>query len=657
MQKKEMEIQNGKVNGMETTSKLFGSLDFFKTTALKIFPLVGYSNGNTDYKTAKTPAVKWKNSPGLSLQDAQTWIEQKGWVGLVIPPGFILIDVDDQNTGETLYRAFQDEGLHCISIKTPNGYQFLFHDIGRVKYQAAKMLTIGGLVVDYRLSGSGYTVLPTENTEGREVIHIPEEELDPMPLMFISARRFKDKDTPLIIPIGEGCRNDVLFRDVTSRMQGLNQAHRLGLTEQDRLGVVVEINRFFCDPSLPYREVESLFRSAERYIEEPIEEEQPENLLDSLMRWNDFYDLNITTEYLLEGLIPKGGITLLFSRGGLGKTSLMLQVCQAIAEGIPFGELQTIRTPVYYIDFENPLTFLKERIEKIGKTDNLYVWHISNSPMPPRLDSKEWELYKKLPPGLAVIDTLRAGHLLDENNSKDMALIVSRLKELREIGFTVLLLHHTPKGNEGIYKGSTAILDLADHVLGLEILKETDDDVEFDPNKTYRLSTRIKTRYEPHSIYLTFNPEIKGFELAKDPDIEKMEEVAGILKGIKEPIKQKDLIEKIKDECDYPTGEIRKVLRKGTDVYWTVTKGEKNAMLYSVIQFSTLYIGQKTEKQEITSLETPKNTPYIDTPETPVSGELFSSLKGSQKTKKQDFDKDFPPEIEDDLPKAEKWGF
>jgi RecA-family ATPase len=381
---------------------------------------------------------------------------------------------------------------------------------------------------------------------------------------------------------------------------------------------------------------EELLKFADEYLM-PTSEDKEENLLTHLMKWNDFFELNIKAEYLLEGLIPKGGITLLFSRGGLGKTSLMLQVSRAIAEGISFGELQTIKTPVYYIDFENPLIFLKERIEKIGRSENLYVWHISNNPMPPRLDSKEWELYRKLPPGLLVFDTLRAGHLLDENNSRDMALIVSRLKELREKGFTIVLLHHTPKGNDAIYKGSTAILDLADHVLGLEALNDTEDDTEFDPTKTYRLATHKKTRYEPHKIYLVFNRDIKGFEFSKDPDIEKMEDILGILRDSKESTKQKDLIEKIKNEYDFSTGEIRRLLRKGTGTYWEVTRGDKNAMLYSVFQNSS-YIDQKTEKQKISIQENPKNTLQGNTTETLAHSEFSSFFNGFQKTEKQDND-------------------
>lgn len=310
------------------------------------------------------------------------------------------------------------------------------------------------------------------------------------------------------------------------------------------------------------------------------------DLLSSLLKWNDILSLDVKTEYLLDKLLPKGSITLLFGRGGIGKTSLCLQIARAIAEGMPYGDLQTIKTPVYYTDFENPLSVLKQRVENIGASDNLWVWHISNTPQPPRLDSKEWELFKQLPAGLLIFDTLRASHLADENNSQDMAIVISRLKELREIGFTILLLHHTPKGNEGIYKGSTALLDLVDHVLSIESVKDADGEpIEFDRDNLYRLGVRIKTRYEPHHVFLKFNPDIKGFEFAKDPDLEKIEDIYEILKTSPEGLKQKELKERVKNELDLAEGEIRKLLKKGEGITWEVKRGgsgkENRALIYT----------------------------------------------------------------------------
>ncbi|OGP65589.1 MAG: hypothetical protein A3K22_03530 [Deltaproteobacteria bacterium RBG_16_42_7] len=310
------------------------------------------------------------------------------------------------------------------------------------------------------------------------------------------------------------------------------------------------------------------------------------DLLSSLLKWNDILGLDVKTEYLLDKLIPKGSITLLFGRGGIGKTSLCLQIARAAAEGMSFGDLNTIKTPVYYIDFENPLSVLKQRVENIGQSDNLWVWHISNTLQPPRLDTKEWELYKQLPAGLLIFDTLRASHLADENNSQDMAVVIARLKELREIGFTILLLHHTPKGNEGIYKGSTALLDLVDHCLSIESVKDADGEpIEFDKDNLYRLGVRIKTRYEPHHVFLKFNPDIKGFEFAKDPDIERIDDIYEILKTHPEGLKQKELKERVKNELDLAEGEIRKLLKKGEGLTWEVRRGgsgkENRALIYT----------------------------------------------------------------------------
>jgi len=381
-------------------------------------------------------------------------------------------------------------------------------------------------------------------------------------------------------------------------------------------------------------ELIELIKQSPEWIEEP-----PKSLLSSLLKWNDILALDVKTEYILEKLIPKSSITLLFGRGGIGKTSLMMQIARAIASGISFDILQVIQSPVYYIDFENPLAVLKERVEKIGQSDNLYVWHISNEIQPPKLDSIEWIRYKELPPGLLIIDTLRASHLSDENDSKPMSAIMGRLKELREMGFTILLLHHTPKGNENTFKGSTALLDLCDHVLGLEEVKDLDGEtIEFDCQNLYKLGTRIKTRYEPYSIYLTFNPEIKGFSIAVDPDIEKMEGIRELLCNSPEPLKQKALRERIKTDLDLPDKETRKLLRKGTGIYWNTEKGEKNSTIYipinSVCQFvSHIYSGQ-TEKQESPQRESLTNRPLLDSTQTLANTEFGSFSKGTGQTEK-----------------------
>ncbi|MBF0541239.1 MAG: AAA family ATPase [Nitrospirae bacterium] len=319
---------------------------------------------------------------------------------------------------------------------------------------------------------------------------------------------------------------------------------------------------------------EALLEMDEKYINKDEPESRP--LIDSLLKWNDILKLDVHIEYILEGLIPSCSIILLFGRGGIGKTSLLMQAARSIAEGLPIWGLKTIKTPVYYIDFENPLAVLKERAEKIGQSDNLFVWHICNEIQPPRLDSNDWKRYKELPAGLLIIDTLRAANLSDENDSRQMALIMQRLKELRELGFTIILLHHTPKGNDNTYKGSTVLLDLADHILGMEEIKSGEERVEFDADNIYKLGVRIKTRYNPFEIFLRFNPDIKGFEIAQSPQDDDFHKIYDLIIGLindkgELPIQSEIIAKAIKD-LKLTNKKVRSLLNSGEGKYWKSKK-------------------------------------------------------------------------------------
>ena len=500
--------------------------------------------------------------------------------------------------------------------------------------------------IDLRSEG-GYVVAPPSiHPSGAQYQWVKGKSLDDLPLaelpeiILVKSPEEKTPLRELYQGVPEGQRNDTLARLTGSWVND-------GLTLNECFENAHLWNSKNPLPLLQ-KEIETTVRSIfekhhrdKRGADSEQTDKQPSCLLDSLLKWNDILNLDVSIEYILEKLIPKNSITLLFGRGGIGKTSLCMQIARAIASGTPFDTLQTIQAPVYYIDFENPLAVLKDRVEKIGQSENLYVWHISNEIQPPKLDSTGWELYKQLPPGLLTIDTLRASHLSDENDSKPMSAIMGRLKELREIGFTILLLHHTPKGNENTFKGSTALLDLCDHVLGLEEVKDFDgESIEFDCQNLYKLGTRIKTRYEPYSIYLTFNPEIKGFNVAVDPNIEKMEGIHEILRQSPEPLKQKELRERIKNDMDLSDKEVWRLLKKGTGLYWNIEKGSKNATLYIPLK-SCFSVFQplnthKTEKQKSEESETVKNRTLSDISQTLDSSEFGSFSEGGQKTEKQE---------------------
>lgn len=224
--------------------------------------LTGWHNNN-DYNRAKTPFSNNGQWNYVSNGEDAELISKGHWLGVVIPPGYIVVDIDSNEKGKIVYEGLLQAGNSFGAIKTPNGYQSFFKDSGRVQKQSSKFLTVCGIVCDYRLASKGYIVLPSENTPEREVIHYPESPLDPMPLCFIPVRRKKetDEETEKIL---EGFRDDALFSHA-SKIREWNIAFRLNLSYEEKRQCLSEVNQIFCYPPLSGRDIDRIVDSSERY--------------------------------------------------------------------------------------------------------------------------------------------------------------------------------------------------------------------------------------------------------------------------------------------------------------------------------------------------------------------------------------------------------
>lgn len=206
-----------------------------------------------------------------------------------------------------------------------------------------------------------------------------------------------------------------------------------------------------------------------------------------------------------------------------------------------------------------------------------------------------------------------------------MAMIMLRLKELRDLGFTILILHHTAKSNDRVYKGSTAIFDLCDHNLSLHKVKKgsyapdeaSENDSEDSEDYCYRLGTRDKTRYEPFHIFLEFDIEKGCFVIAPDPDTETLEEIHSLLVG-KEPLKTNDIFEIVKKEMGIKgKGKLTRLLKKGIGKYWKDTKDiiDNKTIRYRVLNHQSIspgYIEQDYRTNEKTLVQTNGTNAYTE---------------------------------------------
>jgi len=329
------------------------------------------------------------------------------------------------------------------------------------------------------------------------------------------------------------------------------------------------------------------------------------SLFDQLPTWNEMREMEINVEWVVDKIIPAQAITVFFGRGGIGKSWLSFDMARSIGNGIPFLERITKRRPVVIVDFENPLSVIKSRTEKLGEAENVIFWKGA-----PKFDTSDWEKYKEFPKDAVLIfDTLRASHSGDENDSRDMARVMDRVKQLRDSGFTIILIHHTAKGAGNSAKGSTAIVDMADHALNLSIPNSSkpngnyqDETQEVGPDTIYRFGWRDKTRFEPFECFLNLNTE-RGFELAPDPKENQLKEMRNLLNNTG-PKPKTEFVKLVHSEMGISEARVRDLISRGDGKYWELEKGAHNRQLVKPIQFSSFHDPIGSEKLKIWQTET-----------------------------------------------------
>lgn len=248
----------------QKTKETVDLVRLFPYSPIKVIKLLGFSQFNKEhdydhrYQAAKRPFMKgWQqmDKPGLNNEDSITWVNQGGWVGLVIPKGIVVVDIDDPQEGEIIYQALLAEQLNFHAIKTVRGYQFFFKDNGKIKGQDATVLMAAGCVGDYRLAERGQIVLPSDNTKGREWVRIIDGQLSEMPIYFERLKKLNKEERPFPIPMNEGGRNNTLY------------AHACRLVEfrygQEEIHEIMSFtNKYFFFPPLENREYIATLRSA-----------------------------------------------------------------------------------------------------------------------------------------------------------------------------------------------------------------------------------------------------------------------------------------------------------------------------------------------------------------------------------------------------------
>ena len=177
-------------------------------------------------------------------------------------------------------------------------------------------------------------------------------------------------------------------------------------------------------------------------------------------------------DWLLDGIIPAGAITLLSGASGIGKSMVTLALVGKVLTGGKFlGKLCTQR-PVLILDRENSLSVVRDRIDlfAIDWSPALHYWGIWNEQLyrSPDPGSEVFRAFAQQRP-LIVVDSLVAFHPGSEQDATETRSFLQVFRNLVAVGATVLIIHHTGKGDTTKdYRGSSDIAAAVDAAFAVE---------------------------------------------------------------------------------------------------------------------------------------------------------------------------------------------
>lgn len=171
------------------------------------------------------------------------------------------------------------------------------------------------------------------------------------------------------------------------------------------------------------------------------------------------------TEFLIEGLVPVGGIALLSAKPKCGKSVLAQNMALEIARGGEILGRRCRQGPVLYLAMEERRETLLDRFRALGATHELPIhFRIGRAPQ----EAMAWLLdaAMTLRPALVIIDTLV--RLIRLENIERYGATSNALEPLlalsREHGIAQLWLHHNNKSGDttNSVSGSNAIVAAVD---------------------------------------------------------------------------------------------------------------------------------------------------------------------------------------------------
>jgi hypothetical protein len=191
------------------------------------------------------------------------------------------------------------------------------------------------------------------------------------------------------------------------------------------------------------------------------------------------------TSWLIKGLLPAGGMCVLFGASSVGKTFIALDLALTIAQGLPWRGRRVRRVGVVYLAAEAGAGITK-RLQAFQKHHGVDLADVPFGVVPRSINLLAGDDYQLMidacqkmsergaPVGLIILDTLnRVMPGGNENASEDMGAVIDNAQTIATAtGATVLIVHHAGKDMSAGARGHSSLRAAAD--TELEVKRDGD---------------------------------------------------------------------------------------------------------------------------------------------------------------------------------------
>lgn len=271
--------------------------------------------------------------------------------------------------------------------------------------------------------------------------------------------------------------------------------------------------------------------------------------------------------WVVQDLIPTRGITLIAGEAGAGKTWLALALARALTFGGSFLDRETRTARVLYLDRENPLGLIRDRLLALfGGPSDFRPWGLWCPDEPPMIrDSRLLEFARQEP--VLIFDSMIRFHAADENSATLMAPVMASLRELATAGASIVVLHHKSKSETSSYRGSSDIVAGADAAFSLV---KRDGLLELRTIKN-RFSAEMTLTVQPDFAAGTFVP-LRSSALECGSEVDRLAEIIRSTPGLT----QNKIIQKAGIQCSRAI----ELLHRHDGSQWCCQKGTNRSNRY-----------------------------------------------------------------------------